>query len=123
MSGRGLGFLRSDAVALRVGRTLTRDRSVDPIGFAGHGHRDIHVTPAAAGRYFNKIECFCFTEQSLGPGDSAELPVSFFVDPELVNDPNARNITEITLSYTFFRIEDAGDVAATRDDRSRNPGS
>ncbi len=64
-----------------------------------------NVTPVWTGVYFYKIECFCFTEQELGPGESAQMPVEFYVDPEIVNDPSYVGLSAITLSYTFFPQE------------------
>ncbi len=69
------------------------------------GTASYNVAPDAAGYFFNKIECFCFTEQTLLPGERVEMPVTFFVDPEMVNDDDAGRIRDITLSYTFHRTD------------------
>lgn len=93
-------------LTLRIGETgemiyVAENRSDKPT----IGTSIFNVSPPAAGIYFNKIECFCFTEQPLGPGETADMPVVFFVDPEFANDKDTRGISEITLSYTFFAVE------------------
>ena len=72
------------------------------------GTATYNVTPYKAGKYFSKIDCFCFTKQRLAAGEVARMGVQFLVSPEIFTDPNTRDVTTITLSYTFFRAPDGG---------------
>jgi cytochrome c oxidase assembly protein subunit 11 len=76
------------------------------------GRATFNVTPEIAGSYFNKVECFCFTDTTLKPGETLDMPVVFYVDPDIADVPELKDITTITLSYTFFPIEEERPVAA-----------
>ncbi|MCH8998352.1 MAG: cytochrome c oxidase assembly protein [Proteobacteria bacterium] len=95
-------------ISLRVGELglayyVARNESDVPIT----GNATYNVSPQKAGIYFNKVACFCFTEQRLMPGESVKMAVTFFVDPEIVDDPYQDDVKTITLSYTFFRAPEA----------------
>jgi len=105
----------SPKVTLRVGQTaLVFFRATNRSSEAIKGVATFNVTPHKAGPYFDKVECFCFTEQTLRPGETVDMPVSFYIDPELMKDRNLNEVTDIALSYTFFRAPGTGSGAFAR---------
>ncbi len=118
MPGMGWTFRPMQQVMeLRIGETgLAYFEAINNTDQVITGSASYNVSPDPAGYFFNKIECFCFTEQTLQPHERVEMPVTFYVDPEMVNDRDAGRIRDITLSYTFFRAgKAAGEVRAELD--------
>ena len=93
-------------MTVRLGETnLAFFEASNPTNRTVAGQASYNVAPDAAGGFFTKIECFCFTEQVLAPGETVQMPVSFYVDPAIRDDADGRGVHEITLGYTFYEIE------------------
>ena len=102
---------------IRIGETgLAFYEAYNPTDRPIAGQASYNVTPYAAGAFFEKLECFCFTEQILAPGERVQMPVSFYVDPEIVNDRDGKFVHTITLSYTFYQIDLPEGYAALEQD-------
>lgn len=86
-------------------RGLTAFQAVNKRATPSTGTAIYNVTPLKAGKYFHKIQCFCFDEQTLGPKERADMPVVFYVDPAMSDDPSMDDVNVITLSYTFFKAQ------------------
>jgi cytochrome c oxidase assembly protein subunit 11 len=96
---------RQTSMTLRIGETgLAFYEASNPTDHVVAGQASYNVTPDAAGGYFTKIACFCFTAQILKPGETVQMPVTFYVDPAIVKDREGKYVKEITLSYTFHQI-------------------
>ena len=112
---------------VRIGETgLAFYEAYNPTDRPVAGSASYNVTPYQAGGFFSKIQCFCFEEQVLQPGERVEMPVTFYVDPEIVDDRDGKHIHTITLSYTFYEIDlpeeyaDAQGDIQTQSDTSLN---
>lgn len=100
-------------MTMRIGETVQAEfRATNLFRTPTAGRATFNVTPELAGAYFNKVECFCFTDTTLKPGETLQMPVVFYVDPAIVEVPELKNIKTITLSYTFFPREGEKPVAA-----------
>ncbi|XP_022670440.1 cytochrome c oxidase assembly protein COX11, mitochondrial-like [Varroa destructor] len=95
---------QQSAVYVRPGETALAFYSAkNPYDEPIDGIATYNVLPFEAGKYFNKIQCFCFEEQRLNPNEEVDMPVFFYIDPDYAEDPGLENINDITLSYTFFQ--------------------
>jgi cytochrome c oxidase assembly protein subunit 11 len=83
------------------------------------GVASFNVAPDIAGKYFNKVHCFCFNQQTLAPGQEVDMPVQYYVDPAILSDPDAKGIEQITLSYTFHVSADQATKPLDRGDTAR----
>ncbi len=106
---------QQNVVKVKLGeQTLAHYQAQNLQSVESTGSAIFNVTPEIAGSYFNKLQCFCFTEQKLKAGETVDMPVVFFVDPAIADDPDAKNISEITLSYTFYPSAKSGSAEAAQ---------
>jgi cytochrome c oxidase assembly protein subunit 11 len=100
------------SVTMKIGETVqVRYKATNKFDRPVTGRATFNVQPELAGPYFNKVECFCFTDTTLKPGQALDMPVVFYVDPDIVNVPELKDMKTITLSYTMFPIEKNKPVA------------
>jgi cytochrome c oxidase assembly protein subunit 11 len=102
------------SVTMKIGETTQAHYSAtNRFDRAVTGRATFNVQPELAGPYFNKVECFCFTDTTLKPGETLDMPVVFYVDPDIVNVPELKDLKTITLSYTMFPVEKNKPVASS----------
>jgi cytochrome c oxidase assembly protein subunit 11 len=114
------------SLTLKIGETgLATFRAHNDSSGTLVGTAVYNVTPEKAGLYFDKIQCFCFTQQKLAAGETADLPVAFFVDPAIADDRNLDDVSVITLSYTFYKAQDqaSAENAAAKSPKDAGPGA
>ncbi len=96
-----------DEIEIKLGETaLVFYEAYNPTNRTISGQASFNIFPFSAGNYFSKIECFCFVEQTLGPGERVKMPVTFYIDPDIVNNIETKGINTLTLSYTFYKLDD-----------------
>jgi len=106
---------------LKIGETgLAFYEAYNPTDRVVAGSASYNVTPYEAGGFFTKIDCFCFSEQVLQPGERVQMPVTFYVDPEIVTDRDAKYVHTITLSYTFYEIDLPQEAQAALEQGNKN---
>ena len=106
---------------LKIGETgLAFYEAYNPTDRPIAGTATFNVFPFSAGSYFSKIDCFCFELQVLEPGETVQMPVTFFVDPEMLEDPEAKYVTAITLSYTFYETDLPEEYASLQTGPAKN---
>jgi len=109
-------------IEVRIGEVVTVNYTVtNQSARTTTGEAAYNVAPLTVGAYFQKINCFCFTEQTMAPGEKREMPVVFYVDPSIVNDHENDSLNTITLSYTFYPVREptAKPVAASEPDKRK----
>lgn len=112
------------SVRLKIGETgLTTFNARNLTDQTLVGSALYNVTPEKVGQYFNKVQCFCFTQQTLKPHESADLPVAFYVDPAIAEDRNLDDVTVITLSYTFYKAQNQTADAAAKTGTAATPAA
>ena len=111
-------------INVRVGEVVTAYYTVtNQSARRTAGQAAYNVAPLSVGSYFQKINCFCFTEQTMEPGEKREMAVVFYVDPSFVNDSGNDNVNTITLSYTFFAIRDVAPEPVASGEADKRKGS
>ena len=97
---------KSNVIDVKVGQVNRIEFEVENLGNeTTHGVASFNVSPASFGKYYSKLGCFCFEKQELKAGEKATYVMTFYLDPELVNDPTTKNLKDVTMSYTFFSTD------------------
>lgn len=107
-------------ITVKIGEIAQASYRADNVSVESTGTATFNVTPQAAGAFFNKMECFCFTETTLASGEGIDMPVVFFVDPDIVNSKELKDIHTITLSYTFFPVDQPETAAKKSENTNLN---